>query len=77
MAPRINHIFFADDNLNFCKANKNDSDQLLFILHTYAIALEQCINKDKIQIVLSTNVKEEVRGEILAIFYLKEGKRSC
>lgn len=77
MALRINHILFVNDSLIFFKANKNDSDQLLFILHTYATALGQCINKDKIQMVFSTNVKEEVRGKILAVFYLKEGRRSC
>ena len=33
--PKISHLFFADDSLIFCKANRRDCNKVLDILNVY------------------------------------------
>lgn len=61
---RINHIFFADDNLLFCKANLVEWKRLTRILDKYKGASVQKLNKEKTSIVFSQNTCEERRREI-------------
>ena len=54
-SPRINHLFFADDSLLFCKANGTECNKLKEILRTYEVALGKKINTEKSSIYFSPN----------------------
>lgn len=44
ICPRVlalNHLFFADDSLLFCKATRTENEFLRQLLHTYKLALGQ------------------------------------
>ena len=66
-SPRINHLFFADDNLLFCKANSTEYNKLKEILRTYEAASGQKINTEKSSIFFSPNTSQELKDEILNI----------
>lgn len=51
----INHLFFVDDSLVFCKANIAESIELLKLLDIYEVASGQGINKHKIDIFFNFN----------------------
>lgn len=54
--PRINHLFFADDSLFFCKANSKDSKTLFTILDQYGAVSEQLVNYQKSSISFGSKV---------------------
>ena len=63
--PCINsHLFFADDNLIFCKASLEECDSLQRILRVYEKALGQQLNRAKISLFFSQNTRDEVKEEI-------------
>ena len=66
-APKINHLFFADDSLLFCNANGTECNKLKEILRIYEFALRQKINIEKTSIFFSTNTSQERKDEILGI----------
>ena len=67
-APRINHLFFADDSLILMRARKEDASELQRILHVYERASGQLINRDKSSVLFSPNTdvicKAHVREEL-------------
>ena len=54
-APRVNHLFFADDSLILMRARASDTQELGRILEVYERASGQVINKDKSTIMFSPN----------------------
>ncbi|XP_059458272.1 uncharacterized protein LOC132187855 [Corylus avellana] len=52
---RINHIFFADDSLLFCKAKEAELRSLQNVLEDYERASGQKLNKEKTSIFFSRN----------------------
>jgi hypothetical protein len=64
-APRINHLFFAENSLILMRACKGDAQELRRILQVYERASRQMINRDKSAILFSPNTtsvdKDEVR----------------
>ena len=46
-APRVNHLFFADDSLILMKAGEDGARGLVHTLDVYERASGQVINKDK------------------------------
>ena len=46
-APKISHLFFADDSLLFCRANSQECTHILDILKQYEEASGQQINRGK------------------------------
>ena len=46
-APKLSHLFFADDSLIFCKASLQECDSLQRILQVYEKASNQQLNRAK------------------------------
>jgi hypothetical protein len=67
-APEVTHLLFADDSLLFCRANKEEANNLKSIITTYEEASGQLVNMTKSEIMYSkqvpNNIKEEI-GQIL------------
>ena len=67
--PSISHLFFADDNLIFCRAKLNDCTHLRRCLESYSNASVQMINFDKLALSFSPNTY--VRDWELYVIYLR------
>ena len=65
--PNITHLFFADDNLLFCKASAQQYLDLVQILNSYEATLRQKINVNKSSVFFSPNTPNDVKEEILSI----------
>jgi hypothetical protein len=64
---RINHLFFADDSLLFCKANVEEWAQIQEILRVYEKTSGQKLNRDKTSNFFSRNTKQETKEFIASI----------
>ena len=53
--PRLSHLFFADDNLIFCKASIEERNTLQRILTVYEEASAQQLNRIKTSLFFSSN----------------------
>ena len=63
-APRVNHLFFADDSLILMRARESDARELRHILEVYERASGQVINRDKSSIMFSPNTSHQVRNSV-------------
>ncbi|XP_041027029.1 uncharacterized protein LOC121267249 [Juglans microcarpa x Juglans regia] len=61
----INHLFFADDSLLFCRANAMEWAKILDLLDLFERASGQQLNKNKTSIFFSANTKRLTREYIL------------
>ena len=73
--PHVNHLFFADDSLLFCKANLTHWNRLTNILKSYEQALRQQLNLEKIAIFFSSNTLREMQEKILGIAGIPSSQR--
>ncbi|XP_042974832.1 uncharacterized protein LOC122306468 [Carya illinoinensis] len=64
---KINHLFFADDSMIFCKASTLEWRRMLGMLTTYEQASGQLLNKEKSAIYFSRNTTSECRANITRI----------
>lgn len=64
-APKVSHLFFADNSIIFGKAKVDDCQAILRILSDYAQVSGKVINFSKSLITFSPNVHDEVRDVIL------------
>jgi hypothetical protein len=64
---RLNHLFFADDSLLFCKENTLEWLQVQAVLEVYEIASGQKINRNKTAIFFSRNTRKVAKKHILSI----------
>lgn len=65
-APRVSHLFFADDSLIFIKASVSGAAHLQQILSLYENASGQVINKDKTAVFFSKNTPPPIRAQMMA-----------
>ncbi|XP_059451225.1 uncharacterized protein LOC132182030 [Corylus avellana] len=65
--PRLNHLFFVDDSLLFCKATPFHWRKMAAILHSYEMASGQRLNQAKTSIFFSRNTTTETQQEILRV----------
>ena len=65
--PRLTHLFFADDCLLFCKANRSECDTLLQILDKYEFASGQQLNRTKTTLFFSKCVAHSTQDELIRI----------
>jgi hypothetical protein len=63
--PKISHIFFADDNLLFCRTNLAQWSNLLAILQMYEEVSGQKMNNNKTSIFFSRNTPLNEKETIL------------
>ena len=69
----VNHLFFANDSLLFCKASSQECQKLLEILKLYEDASGQKINVDKSSVFFSHNTPQQLRVEVLNILGPMQG----
>ena len=61
--PSISHLFFADDNLIFCKASMEECKSLQRIIGIYEKASGQLLNQAKTSLFFSKNTPNDVKEE--------------
>jgi hypothetical protein len=62
-APKVSHLFFADDSLIFCKANKAEAKHLLDFFYEYQRISGQKINMDKSEMTFSPHIQQHIKEE--------------
>lgn len=73
-APKISHLFFADDSFIFIKANQTESATMKQTLDIYGKASGQIINYHKSAVSFSTNVDRIMREQVKNILQInREG----
>ena len=65
--PSVTHLFFVNDSLLFCKAERREVSKLLEILELNKAASRQKINTENSSVTFSHNTSLETRNEVLGI----------
>lgn len=66
-APPITHLFFADDNIFFCKENVSNAGLLVNVLREYQSISGMKNNLAKSEVVFSKNVDMVIRSTLMDI----------
>ena len=67
-APRISHMFFADDNIIFCRATVAECEQVAKVLEVYEEESGQKLNREKTALFFSRNTKDDMKEFAQGIF---------
>ena len=70
-APPISHLFFVDDSMVFCRANKNEAKHLMDIFAEYQRISGQKINLNKSEMVFSPNIVQSFKNEFQTYMPIK------
>ena len=65
--PRVSHLFFANDSILFCWVKKEECQKILDILAIYEKGSGQKINRDKTNILFSSNTTLDMKNRIQTI----------
>lgn len=71
-APSISHLFFADDLMLFCRANRSEVLKLKQCLNTFEKWTGQLINHQKSYLHFSANMTQEAKGSLAAPLRLQQ-----
>nr|XP_027088580.1 uncharacterized protein LOC113709937 [Coffea arabica] len=63
--PSMTHLFFANDSLIFCKAEREEARELIQILRKYEKGSGQSINLEKSSVFFSSNVSHQRKVEVI------------
>jgi hypothetical protein len=66
-APKVSHLFFADDSIIFCKAKKEEAIQLKAIFDEYQRISGQLINMAKSDMTFSPNIQPAIKDDFKGI----------
>ncbi|XP_060974042.1 uncharacterized protein LOC115695103 [Cannabis sativa] len=69
-APMVSHMLFADDSYVFCKANENEAQNVLRLLHRYELASGQQVNFAKSSVFFSNNITVAVHDRLCGLMRL-------
>lgn len=68
---RINHLFFSDNNLLFCKANSLEWTNFIHLLGIYEQSSSQVLNREKTAIFFSSDTPKDIQRNITHITGIK------
>jgi hypothetical protein len=71
-APRINHLFFADDSLIFLKVNDSSARKLQDILALYEDASGQMVNIEKSAIMFSKGISTAAKRKFKGLLHIED-----
>lgn len=74
-APRITHLFFADDSILFVKAKLQECSKIADIISIYERASGQKVSLSKTEVAFSKYVKPDRRKEIMDTLRVREVDR--
>ncbi|OMO52067.1 reverse transcriptase [Corchorus capsularis] len=64
-APRISHLFFADDSILFLRASLQECEAVLSILHDFEQATGEQVNIDKSALLFISNISLALKDRIM------------
>ncbi|XP_062094300.1 uncharacterized protein LOC133800357 [Humulus lupulus] len=76
-APKVSHMFFADDSYLYCKATESAANNVMELLGYFQLASGQQVNLSKSSVFFSTNTRADVRNKICDMLKVSEAGESC
>ena len=70
--PAVHHLLFADDSLLLCRANEEESGELMRCLKLYGDASGQCINFQKSSIIFVSNISDEKKMAVKGVLAIDQ-----